>query len=116
MTRLVDRADGWMPIGMGAERLTSQWRQLRELAAERGRTAPIETVVRVNAQYTPKAYDGADRSPFQGSVAQIVEDLGAHAESGLPEFFFELQGQARDVQELKDVAAEIYEAVRAAEI
>ena len=71
-------------------------------------------MVRVNAQYTPKAYDGADRSPFQGSVAQMVEDLAAHAESGLDEFFFELQGGARDAQELKDVAAELYESVRAA--
>jgi hypothetical protein len=35
---------------------------------------------------------------------------------GLEEFFFELQGQARDAQELKDVAAELYEKVRAAGI
>ncbi|MGW3120031.1 LLM class F420-dependent oxidoreductase [Streptomyces sp. NPDC001107] len=114
MTRLVDRADGWMPIAMGAGQLAAQWRQLQDLAAERGRTGPIETVVRVNARYTPKAYDGADRSPFQGSVAQLVEDLAAHADSGLDEFFFELQGGARDAQELKDVAAELYESVRAA--
>ncbi|QOV39658.1 LLM class F420-dependent oxidoreductase [Streptomyces ferrugineus] len=116
MTRLVDRLDGWMPIAMGAEQLAAQWRQLQDLAAERGRTEPIRSVVRVNAQYTPKAYDGADRSAFQGSVEQIVEDLAAHAVDGLEEFFFELQGQARDAQELKDVAAEVYEAVRAAGI
>ncbi|MFJ7076422.1 LLM class F420-dependent oxidoreductase [Streptomyces sp. NPDC098781] len=114
MTRLVDRLDGWMPIAMGAEQLATQWRQLQDLAAERGRTAPIETVVRVNAVATAKAYDGADRSPFQGSVDQIVEDLAAHVVEGLDEFFFELQGQARDAQELKDVAAEVYEKVRAA--
>ncbi len=116
MTRLVDRADGWMPIAMGVEQLDTQWRQLQDLAAERGRATPIRTVVRVNARYTPKAYDGADRSPFQGSVAQIVEDLAAHTAIGLDEFFFELQGHLRDAQELKDVAAEVYEAVRAAGI
>ncbi|MFE6178017.1 LLM class F420-dependent oxidoreductase [Streptomyces sp. NPDC056464] len=114
MTRLVDRLDGWMPIAMGAEQLTAQWRQLQDLAAERGRTEPIQAVVRVNVQYSAKAYDGPDRSPFQGSVDQIVEDLAAHAVDGLDEFFFELQGLARDAQELKDVAAEVYEKVRAA--
>ncbi|MFD5845244.1 LLM class F420-dependent oxidoreductase [Streptomyces chartreusis] len=114
MTRLVDRLDGWMPIAMGAEQLTSQWRQLQDLAAERGRTEPIRAVVRINAQYSAKAYDGADRAAFQGSVDQIVEDLAAHAVDGLDEFFFELQGLARDAQELKDVAAEVYEGVRAA--
>jgi probable F420-dependent oxidoreductase len=115
MTRLVDRADGWMPIAMaGAERLAEEWRQLQDLAAERGRTRPILTSVRVNTQYTPKAYDGSDRAPFQGSVDQIVEDLAAHAGIGLEEFFFELQGGMRDAQELKDVAAELFEKARAA--
>ena len=114
MIRVVDRADGWMPIAMGADRLAEQRRQLEDLAQERGRTEPIETVVRVNARYTAKAYDGADRSPFQGSAAQIAEDLAAHAESsGLDAFFFEVQGGARDAEELKDVAAELHEAVRA---
>lgn len=114
MTRLVDRLDGWMPIAMGAEQLASQWRQLRDLAAERGRTEPIQAVVRINAQYSAKAYDGADRAAFQGSAEQIVEDLAAHTAEGLDEFFFELQGLARDAEELKDVAAELFGAVRAA--
>ncbi|MGW0822747.1 LLM class F420-dependent oxidoreductase [Streptomyces sp. NPDC002845] len=115
LTRLVDRADGWMPIAMGpAEQLATQWRQLQDLAAERGRTRPIESVVRVNPRYTAKAYDGTDRAPFQGNVEQIVTDLKAHAEIGLDEFFLDLQGGARDAQELKEVAAEVYEAARAA--
>ncbi|MFF0012488.1 LLM class F420-dependent oxidoreductase [Streptomyces sp. NPDC005374] len=114
MVRLVDRADGWMPIAMtGAEQLAAEWRQLRDLAAERGRTRPIRASVRVNAQYTAKAYDGADRAPFQGSVDQLVEDLVAHAGTGLEEFFFDLQGGMRDAQ-LKDVAAELFETARAA--
>ncbi|MFJ9004720.1 LLM class F420-dependent oxidoreductase [Streptomyces canus] len=115
MLRLVERADGWMPIAMaGPRQLAEEWSQLRDLAAERGRTRPIRTSVRVNAQYTPKAYDGSDRAPFQGSVDQMVEDLVAHAGIGLEEFFFDLQGGTRDAQELKDVAAELYEKARAA--
>ncbi|MER5941486.1 LLM class F420-dependent oxidoreductase [Streptomyces sp. NPDC001928] len=116
MTRLVDRLDGWMPIAMGAEQLAAQWRQLRDLAAERGRTEPIQAVVRINPQYSAKAYDGPDRAAFQGSADQIVEDLAAHVVEGLDEFFFEFQGLARDAEELKDIAAEVYEAVRAAGI
>ncbi|MFF5146810.1 LLM class F420-dependent oxidoreductase [Streptomyces sp. NPDC013157] len=114
LRRLVDRADGWLPVGMGVEQLAAQWQELQELAAERGRTEPIRTVLRVNTAYTPKAYDGADRRPFQGSVDQIVEDLAAHAAVGLEEILIDLQITARDARELKDVAAEVYEKARAA--
>jgi len=103
-----------MPIGMGADRLAAQWRELQDLAAERGRTRPIRTVLRTNPRYTPKPYVGEDRGPFQGAVEQIVEDLVAHAEVGLDEIFLDLQGEVRDAAELKDVAAEVYEAARAA--
>ncbi|MCW7941100.1 monooxygenase [Streptomyces hygroscopicus] len=114
--RLVDKADGWIPVGLGAEALAAQWREVQELAAERGRTQPLQTVLRTNAAYSAKAYDGPDRGPFQGNVDQIVDDLAAHAEVGLDEIFIDLQGTARDAEELKDVAAELYTAARAAGI
>ncbi|WP_055535570.1 LLM class F420-dependent oxidoreductase [Streptomyces graminilatus] len=116
LTRLVERGDGWNPIAMGAEQLAAQWRQVQDLAAEKGRTRPIETAVRVNLTYTAKAYDGDDRQPFQGSIDQIVTDLAAHAEIGLDEFFFEFGDAPRDAAELKDLAAELYDAARAAGI
>ncbi|MEU4310136.1 LLM class F420-dependent oxidoreductase [Streptomyces rochei] len=112
--RLVDHADGWLPNGLGAEVVAGQWRQLRELAEERGRTEPIRTVLRVNARYRPSAREDADRRPFHGSVDQIVEDLVAHAEIGLDEILIDLQGSARDAEELKDLAAQVYEKARAA--
>ncbi|MFI6408891.1 LLM class F420-dependent oxidoreductase [Streptomyces sp. NPDC050548] len=114
--RLVDHADGWLPVGMGAEQLAAQWRELQDLAAERGRTEPIRTVLRVNTVYTAKPYDGPDRQPFQGSADQIVEDLVAHAAVGLEEILIDLQTTPRDGQELKAVAAEVYEKARAAGI
>ncbi|MEU3660737.1 LLM class F420-dependent oxidoreductase [Streptomyces sp. NPDC032940] len=114
--RLVDHADGWLPTGMGAEAVAEQWRLLRELAEERGRTEPIRTVLRVNARCRPGGQDGAGRRPFHGSVDQIVEDLAAHAEIGLEEILVDLQGSLRDAEELKDVAAEVYEKARAAGI
>ncbi|CAL9397340.1 F420-dependent glucose-6-phosphate dehydrogenase [Streptomyces sp. enrichment culture] len=112
--RLVDHADGWMPVGMGAETVAAQWRELQDLAAERGRTEPIRTVLRANAQYTTTTYDGPDRHPFQGSADQIVEDLVAHAGTGVEEILLDLQGTVRDAEELKDVAAQVYEKARAA--
>ncbi|MFV0137141.1 LLM class F420-dependent oxidoreductase [Streptomyces sp. HMX87] len=114
--RLVDHADGWLPVGMGAEAVAEEWRQLRDLAAERGRTEPIQTVLRVNAQYRKEAHDQGRRRPFQGSVDQIVADLAAHAEIGLDEILIDLQDSPRDAEELKDLAAEVYEKARAAGI
>lgn len=112
--RLVDHADGWLPMGIGADAVGEQWRRLRDLADERGRTEPIRTVLRVNARYGAVSREGADRRPFHGGVDQIVEDLAAHAEVGFDEILLDLQGSTRDAEELKDVAAQVYEQARAA--
>ncbi|MZD08071.1 TIGR03619 family F420-dependent LLM class oxidoreductase [Streptomyces sp. SID5785] len=112
--RLVDRAEGWMPVSAGAEPLAREWAALRETAEERGRTTPIRSVLRANTEHTREPYTGEDRRPFQGSVDQIVEDLVAHAAIGLDEIFVDLQGRAADAAELTDLAAEVYEKARAA--
>ncbi|MEU8591409.1 LLM class F420-dependent oxidoreductase [Streptomyces sp. NPDC048664] len=112
--RLVDKADGWLPVVAGPDQLAKQWGELRELADERGRTRPLQAVLRANADYSPKAHDGKDRRTFQGSVDQIVADLVAHAEVGVPEILVDLQSSVRDAEELKDVAAQLYLAARAA--
>ena len=112
--RLVDRADGWLPVAMGGTRVADQWRQLRELAEERGRTEPIRTVLRVNAEFRRAGYEGSGRRPFQGGVDQIVRDLEEYAEIGLEEILLDLQGTARDAAELTDVAAEVFEKARGA--
>lgn len=113
LRRLVDRADGWMPVATGADALAEQWATVREAAAERGRERPVQSVLRANARYTRKAYDGPDRAPFRGNVEQIVEDLAAHAAVGVDEILIDLGGSARDAQELKDLAAQVYEEARA---
>ncbi|MFE9609445.1 LLM class F420-dependent oxidoreductase [Streptomyces sp. NPDC006012] len=114
LRRLVDHADGWLPVAMGAEQLAAQWRQVQDLAAERGRTEPLRTVVRANASLSAEPHTGADRLPFQGDADQIVEDLVAHAAAGPQEILVELQNSARDAEHLKDIAAEVYEKARAA--
>ncbi|MFD7715677.1 LLM class F420-dependent oxidoreductase [Streptomyces sp. NPDC059814] len=112
--RLVDRADGWMPVAMGASQLAEQWQRVRDVAAERGRERPVGVCARANARYSTEPVAARDRQPFHGSVAQIVEDLVAHAATGVPEFMLDLQSTARDATELIDVATEVYEAARAA--
>ncbi len=114
MRRLVDHADGWLPYADGPEQVAASLRQLQELAAERGRTRPLRTVVRVNPDDTAKRYEGPDRRPFQGDVEQIVTDLMAYDGIGLDEFLVDLSWAARDAEELKDVNAEVYTAARAA--
>ncbi|WP_077797794.1 TIGR03619 family F420-dependent LLM class oxidoreductase [Streptomyces sp. JHA26] len=114
--RLVDHADGWLPTGTGAEAVAEQWRLVRDLAEERGRTEPIRTVLRVNARHRAAGQDGADGRPLHGDVDRIVEDLAAYAEIGLDEILLDLQAPLRDAEELKDVAAEVYEKARAAGI
>lgn len=114
MRRVVDRADGWLPVAIGVDHIGAAWRQLRDMAAERGRTRPIHTVLRVNALYASKPYDGKDREPFQGSVEQIVTDLAPYAEVGFEEILLDLRATTRDGEELKDVAAQVYAAARTA--
>lgn len=114
LRRLVDHADGWLPLATGVEQTAAQWRELQELAADRGRTKPIQAVLRTNPQYTPKPYEGDDRAPFQGNAEQIVEDLAAYAGIGLKEIIVDFQQSSRDADELKDIAAEVYEKARAA--
>ncbi|MFF9349392.1 TIGR03619 family F420-dependent LLM class oxidoreductase [Streptomyces sp. NPDC014734] len=112
--RLVDRADGWMPVAAGAAELAEQWQRVRDLAAERGRERPVDVCARANARYTAEPFRGEGRQPFHGNAEQIVEDLVAHAETGVSEFILDLQSTTRDAAELVDVAIEVYEAARAA--
>ncbi|MEU9403899.1 TIGR03619 family F420-dependent LLM class oxidoreductase [Streptomyces sp. SID4985] len=116
LRRVVDRADGWLPTTTGAGQLAADLRELRDLAAERGRTKPLRTVLRANVTLRTKPHDDADRPAFTGSVDQVVEDLVAHAGIGLDDILVELQTSARDAAELTDLAAEVYEKARAAGI
>jgi probable F420-dependent oxidoreductase len=115
LRRVVDRADGWMPVGLSAEQLAGAWQGVQDLAAERGRTRPIGVTVRANVAYTAKPFEGEGRQPFQGNVEQIVEDVVANAAvDGVQEILLDLALSTRDAQELMDVAREIYASVRAA--
>ncbi|MBM7172555.1 hypothetical protein JQK87_30020 [Streptomyces sp. G44] len=108
------RADGWMPVAMGAEALAARWAEARAAAGGRGRERPLQSVVRANTRHTPRAHVGEGRAPFRGDAAQIAEDLAARAAVGVEENIPELAAGARDARELADVAAAVYEAARTA--
>jgi probable F420-dependent oxidoreductase len=113
--RVVDHADGWLPVNVGKpELIAAQWHRLRELAHERGRTEPIRTVLRVNSFRLPRGHEGVSRRLVLARVDQTIEDLVAHAEIGFEEIMVDLQSLARDAEELKDIAAEVLEKARAA--
>jgi probable F420-dependent oxidoreductase len=118
LRRLVDRAEGWMPISTaGAARLAQDWQRIKELAAGRGRERPLEICLRANARYSAKPYEGEGRRVFQGSVAQIVEDVAAHAQiDGVTEILIDFQSEIRDAQELVAFANEFYSEARAADV
>ncbi|MEV5953320.1 TIGR03619 family F420-dependent LLM class oxidoreductase [Streptomyces sp. NPDC051987] len=112
--RLVDRADGWMPVAHGPRELADEAKKIEDLAVERGRERPLEVCLRAIAAYTPKPIESKDRMPFYGNAAQMAEDAAAHAEAhGIDELLLDLQITPRDAQELIDIAAEVHEAIRA---
>jgi probable F420-dependent oxidoreductase len=115
MRRLVDKADGWMPVGMTAEQLAGAWQGVKDLAAERGRTRPLAVTVRANVMHQEKPFEGEGRQPFQGNVEQLVGDLVEHANvDGIDEVLLDLCHSTRDVDELLGLSREVYAAARAA--
>lgn len=115
LRRVADRADGWMAVGLPAEKLADAWQRLRDLAAQRGRTRPLGFIVRANVELADKPVDDAGRQPFQGTVEQIVEDLIAHAKiDGLEEVLLDLSVNTRDGAHLVEVLRDLYGQARSA--
>ncbi|HXT91691.1 MAG TPA: TIGR03619 family F420-dependent LLM class oxidoreductase [Trebonia sp.] len=114
LRRLVERADGWMPVAP-AQDVTQGWQTIQELAAQQDRKQPIRVIVRANCAYSAKPFEGNDRQPFQGSVKQMVEDLAAYsALDFVDEVLIDLAATVSDAQQIADVAAEIFTAAKSA--
>ncbi len=113
LDRVARRADGWMPTGLPPGQLASRWRQLTELAASYGRDEhALKLCVRANVRLTREPVDDGQRQPFTGTVEQIVQDLAAHAAVGADEVLLDLQDNARDADELTELAARVFAGVR----
>jgi probable F420-dependent oxidoreductase len=90
--RIADRADGWIPVAMDPALQAGQWKQLQEVAAERGREQPIgvtlilpfqedlEQLVRDAVQFTrlvPVSELVLSMSPSMASARQLIDVAGA---------------------------------------
>ena len=85
MERIARVADGWLPTGIPVSMMAQRLREIRKLAVTFGRRADdvrMVPLVHVSVSDQPS---GADRAPFQGSVAQIVEDVAEVAQAGAHE-------------------------------
>ena len=114
--RIAERADGWLPFlstpgSAGAAELRARWDRIRELASEYGRdTSRMEMVVVGNVIFTDRPA-GPDRTPFVGTLDQIIDDVQTSAEAGADELIIDLnlQDWFTSTKQMLETAVEIRE-------
>jgi probable F420-dependent oxidoreductase len=114
--RIVRRADGWLPFlntpgPAGAAELRASWARIRELTFDYGRdTSRMEMVVVGNVTFTDRP-GGPDRTPFVGTLDQIIEDVQTAAEAGADELIIDLnlQDWFTNTKQMLETAMEIRE-------
>ncbi|MFF4924817.1 TIGR03619 family F420-dependent LLM class oxidoreductase [Kitasatospora sp. NPDC001261] len=117
LDRVARRADGWLPTGMTPGQLAVLRREIGERAALYGRDAgAIQVCARANVRITEAPVRDAERKPFVGTVEQIVQDTAGYAAAGADEVLLDLQTNARDADELADLAARVHADIRGAGI
>jgi probable F420-dependent oxidoreductase len=104
LDRVARRADGWTPAGLPIEAISPMFGGVRDMAAGYGRDPDaMQLFVRANAHVTDRPL-GNDRPAYQGSIDQIIGDLDATRQTGAHEIILDLQGCARTIDELLDLA------------
>jgi probable F420-dependent oxidoreductase len=114
--RIVKRADGWLPFlntpgPAGAAELRASWGRIRELTYDYGRdTSRMEMVVVGNVTFTDRP-GGPDRTPFVGTLDQIIEDVQTAADAGADELIIDLnlQDWFTGTKQMLETAMEIRE-------
>jgi probable F420-dependent oxidoreductase len=88
LDRIARKADGWIPSGLPAEAIGQTWQHIRQLADGHGRDADALRLVPLIQVYVADADIPGERTPFQGSPAQLAEDTAALAAVGADEVIF----------------------------
>ena len=114
LTRVAAKGDGWIPSGLGGAELAAAWNRVRALAERNGRDPQALQLLPLAWLGLTDAPLSADRGLFQGTVAQVVEDLAATAEAGADEVIIGLEATTKSVAELVDRAEEVMAAAREA--
>lgn len=112
LQRIAAKGDGWIPSGLGGPQLAAAWNHVRELAGRNGRDPEALQLIPLAWLDLTDAPLGADRGLFQGTVAQVVEDLAAVGEAGADEVIIGLEATTKGVVELVDRAQEVMEQAR----
>lgn len=123
LERIARRADGWLPIpsapgAAGAERLRTAWDAIRQAAASAGRDPSRMRMVVVGNVAFSEHPAGPGRRAFEGTRAQVLDDVGAAAGAGADELIIDLNLQDwwRSTAQMLDAALEIRELAAAAGI
>jgi probable F420-dependent oxidoreductase len=104
LARAGRRADGWTPAGLPPDVTASMWSAVTAAAEEAGRDpAALALVVRAPIHHTGDPL-GASRPRYHGSINQVAADLRDDAAIGAHRVILELQGTARTVSQLLDLA------------
>jgi len=86
MQRIVRFGAGWNPAGIPINALPAMFAGLTAMAAEAGRDpSSIEMVVRANVALSHTPLDDGDRSPFAGTMRQVLDDIERCREIGAAE-------------------------------
>ena len=89
LERIGKHADGWNPVGLPVEAMTTMTARMREAAKAAGRDPRrLEVIVRANLGLTPEPL-GAGRPIFCGTLEQIKEDVAMVRQMGAAELFFD---------------------------
>ncbi|WP_204056374.1 TIGR03619 family F420-dependent LLM class oxidoreductase [Microbispora corallina] len=116
LQRIAKRADGWLPFlttpgPEGAAELRASWDRIREMASVYGRdTSRMEMIVVGNVTFTDRPA-GPNRSPFIGTLDQIMDDIHTAAEAGADELIVDLnlQDWFTSTRQMLETAVEIRE-------
>lgn len=91
LARIAARADGWTPAGIPVAAMKEMYAAIKAMAEDHGRDpSDIGLVVRANCSITDKA-TSSDRTPFTGSIAQILDDARQCADIDADEVFIDVQ-------------------------
>jgi probable F420-dependent oxidoreductase len=105
LTRVARRADGWLMTGAPPPAVEAMLGQVRGLASEAGRD-PREIEC-----YFQMAITGFDeRTPYGGSVPELMDDLAALAAAGADHVFIQLPTVTSGLAEVLERAAELHTA------
>jgi probable F420-dependent oxidoreductase len=113
--RIARRADGWLSTAAAPAQVVAGLAQIRELAEAEGRDpAEVNCIYQVGLMGPLVEVPAADRQPYTGSIAQVLEDVAVLAQGGVGHVFLSIPYVARDQYENIDRMAQLHAAVRTA--